>query len=226
MASRSRAQLITDISTYLADNITGDITIEDIRTVLNNIVDSANITLTDTGTFGAYKWDGSATYYANQITNYLGNWYVANTDPTLDGVFHATEWDALDNNLYKATLNLTAAEVKNLNSTPMTIVSAVSGKCIHVVSSFMFLDYGTVAFATDTSPYIYIDTATKRLADFFTVLAGTVDRRVSGVPLNYSGALGATDTQLIQNKALKITCAANPTAGDGLVSITVFYLLV
>jgi hypothetical protein len=226
MSVKSRADILAEIGTLLADNTNGDVSLGDFRTVFQDITDSCLNTTTDTGTTGAYEWDGATQYYTNQITNYNGNWYIANTDPTLDGVFHDAEWDALSNNIYKATLSLSAAQVKLLFTTPQTIVSAVAGKSILVVSSSVKLTYGTVAFATNTSPYLYTDTATISQSTFTSTLAATVSRTVCGLHTNYSGALGATDTQLIDNKALKVTCSSDPTAGDSTVIFTVYYLLV
>lgn len=226
MSVKSRADLLAEIASLLADNTTGDVSLGDFRTVLTDIADSCSNPTSDIGATGAYAFSGAVQYYANQITVYNGVIYIANTTTTVDGAFHASEWDALSNTIYKTTVTLTAAEVKNLFTVPMTIVSAVTGKSIQVVSSNLKVNYGTVAFATDTSPYLYIDTADKRQADFPTALAATVTRKVTGIPFSYIGALGATNTQLVDNKALKITCAANPTAGDSTVTITVFYLLV
>jgi len=226
MSIKSRADLATEIGNLLADNTTGDVSLGDFRTVLIDIIDSCLNTTSDAGTTGAYIWSGATQYYTNQIINYLGNWYVANKNPALTGAFDPADWDIISNNLFKATLSLTAAQVKLLNTTPQTIVPAVSGKSIVLISSQLKITYGTVAFATDTSPYIYTDTATIRQADFPTVLNATTSRTVKGVPYAYVAPISATDTQLINNKALKITCAANPTAGDSTVEVTVFYTLI
>lgn len=226
MSAKSRADLLSEVASLLADNTTGEITVEDFRRVFNDVIDSCFNSTTDVGTFGLYSFSGATQYYNNSIVNYNGDWYKANTTTTVDGTFHSSEWDALSNNLFKATLNLTTAEVKLLNSTPKTIVAAVSGKSILLVSSFMSMTYVSAAYATDTSPYIYTDTATIKQASFPTGLASTVTRTVKAIPHDYTGALGAAATQLIPNKALKITAAADPTAGDSNISVTVFYLLV
>lgn len=225
MSVKSRIDILAEISTLLADNTNGDVSLGDFRTVLTDIADSYANPTTDTTATGAYEFSGSTQYYNNQITNYNGDWYIANTTTTVDGVFHASEWDALANNLYKATLSLTAAEVKLLFTTPKTVVAAVAGKSILVVSGTLKLTYGTVAFATNTSPYLYTDTATYSQMDFPTHLAATLSRTSIGQYNTAGISIAAGQTQLIDNKALKITCAANPTAGDSTVIITVFYLL-
>lgn len=226
MSVKSRADILSDISTLLADNTNGDVSLGDFRTVLVNIADSFNNSTTDLGISGAYKFSGANQYYANQITNYLGNWYTANTTTTVDGSFHSGEWDALENNLYKSTLSLSSAQILALNGTPVEVVAAVAGKSIQVVSGNLELTFVTTPYATNTSPYLYTDTATYPQLDFPTSLAATLTRKSLGQHNTAGISIAAGETQLIVNKGLFVKCAANPTAGDGTVVITVFYLLV
>lgn len=226
MSVKSRADILSDISTLLADNTNGDVSLGDFRTVLVNIADSFNNSTTDLGISGAYEFSGATQYYNNQITNYSGNWYIANTTTTVNGSFNASEWDALGNNLYKATIGLTDGEVLALNATPKTIVAAVAGKSIQVVSSTLKVTYATTAYTVNTSPYLITDTATYAQADFPTALAATLSRKSLGQHNTAGISIAAGETQLIDNKALLLTAAGDPLTGDSWIEITVFYLLV
>ncbi len=226
MSAISRAALITAINTLLADNTNGDVSLSDFRSVLIDTADSCANPITDTTATGAYKFSGATQYYNNQITNYLGNWYIANTTTTVNGSFNASEWDALANNLFKATLNLSSAQILLLFTTPIQVVAAVSGKSIQVVSANIAVAYLTAPYATNTSPYLYTDTATYAQSDFPTSLAASLSRKSVGQHNTAGISIAAGETQLIDNKGLFIKCAANPTAGSGTAIITVYYLLV
>lgn len=75
MAVRNRTQLTTDISTYLADNTTGDISPSDLRTTLVNITDSVFLSQ-DSGSISA-----SFAQTASYVTTSQTASYYAETDP-------------------------------------------------------------------------------------------------------------------------------------------------
>lgn len=226
MAVLSRASILAKIASTLADNTTGDVSLGDFRTILGDIADSMLNPTSDTGTFGLYAWDGSTQYYTNQIVWYDGVWYKANTDPAVTGSFDPADWDALSNNVFVKSVTVPSVSVLALNATPYEIIPAVTGKSIVVLHSALRVNYNSAAYATDTSPYLITDTATIKQVDFPTALNATVTRTVNGVGYSYAGALTATDTSLIDNKDLKLTTTANPTAGDSDILVTVIYALV
>jgi phosphoribulokinase len=60
MAVKTKAQILAEISSLLADNTTGDISAQDVRTVVNDITDSYEDIIT-AGTTSQY-WRGDKTW--------------------------------------------------------------------------------------------------------------------------------------------------------------------
>lgn len=139
-----------------------------------------------------------------------------------DGVL----WSRDDNGVTclggSASVELTPAQVKTLNSTPITIVGAVSGYAIEVVSASVKIAFNTTAYATNTNLYVITDTANNPQYKNDSLLTQTVD-----AAYKFTEAGPASGTQLIANKALTVTVATgDPTTGDSTVTVYVNYRLI
>ena len=121
-----------------------------------------------------------------------------------------------------AELTIASADVLTLNSTPLTIVSAVSGYAIEVVSASVKVDFNTTAYATNTGMLLIIDTATSQQAN------ADIGATVAQIGKFRTTEVGSPSlTQLIANKALTVTISTgNPTAGDSDVTVYVNYRLI
>jgi hypothetical protein len=121
-----------------------------------------------------------------------------------------------------AELTIASADVLTLNSTPLTIVSAVSGYAIEVVSASVKVDFNTTPYSTNVSLGI------GQLASEPQVELQCLDASVSTrrrLPSN--AATSATDTQIIDNSDLIVsTRTGNPTTGDSDITVFVNYRLI
>jgi len=120
-------------------------------------------------------------------------------------------------------LTIASADVLTLNSTPLTIVGAVAGYAIEVVSASVKVDFNTTPYATNTDINVVCSGALQsQLKD--NVLAASVStvRKL----LSPSG-LSATDTQLISNASLLVSVGTgDPMAGDSDITVYVNYRLI
>ena len=126
---------------------------------------------------------------------------------------------------YTAELVITSAQVLALNSTPIQIIpSPGAGKYIQIEHSSCKLTYNSTTYATNTSITLYTDTATRVQHSISSILNATVTRIGAGSPQAVSGA---TDTQLISDKAVYVSVASgNPTTGNSDIKIYVTYKIV
>ena len=121
-------------------------------------------------------------------------------------------------------VTLTKAQVLALNTTPITLVGAVSGYAIEVISASVRNESRFVPYATNLNLQLLTDTATDAQFDNAKILLTTVPAfwKMSAVQ-----ATSATDTQLIENKALTATIeTGNPTAGGDEIELHVTYRLI
>lgn len=119
---------------------------------------------------------------------------------------------------------LTKAQVLALNTTPITLVGAVSGYAIEVISASVRNESKFVPYATNLNLQLLTDTATDAQFDNAKILLTTVSAfwKMSAVQ-----ATSATDTQLIENKALTATIeTGDPTAGGDEIELHVTYRLI
>ena len=122
-----------------------------------------------------------------------------------------------------AELTIASADVLTLNSTPLTIVSAVSGYSIEVTSASVKIDFSTTAYATNT--FIQLITNGATTAQYG---AGIINATVATTKkLPEISTTTATTTQLIANADLQVSVkTGDPTAGDSDVTIFVNYRLI
>jgi len=139
-----------------------------------------------------------------------------------DGVL----WSRDDNGVSclggSVAVTLSSAQVLALNTTPITLVGAVSGYAIEVVSASVNVEFNTTAYATNTGMLLITDTATSQQgnADIGATIAQIGKFRITEVG---SPSL----TQLITNKALTVTVdSGDPTAGDSEITVHVTYRLI
>jgi len=119
---------------------------------------------------------------------------------------------------------LTKAQVLALNTTPITLVGAVSGYAIEVISASVRNQSRFLPYATNLNLQLLTDTATKAQFDNAKILLTSVPAfwKMSAVQ-----ATSATDTQLIANKALTATIeTGDPTSGGDEVELHVTYRLI
>ncbi len=109
-----------------------------------------------------------------------------------------------------ASVEVTPAQVKTLNTTPITIVGAVSGYAIEVISASVKIAFNTTAYATNTTLQLHIDGADDNVGQIGNnILLATVDQISSAyAPSNPSSG----QTQVLANAALQVKAAnGNPT---------------
>ena len=140
-----------------------------------------------------------------------------------DGVL----WSRDDNGVTclggSASLTISSADVLTLNTTPLTIVGAVAGYAIEVVSASVKIAFGSVAYATNVNLTIENSgvTDTQFALQCLNSTVSTIRR------LNGQTATGTTDTQLLENTDLVVSVATgNPTAGDSDITVYVNYRLI
>ena len=141
-----------------------------------------------------------------------------------DGVL----WSRDDNGVVclggSASVELTPSQVLSLNSTPITIVGAVSGYAIEVVSASAKIAFNTTAYATNTTLTLITSGATEAQSD--NSIDATVARVGKFRHRSTSGSLSTT-TQLIANADLQVSVdVGDPTAGDSTVTVFVNYRLI
>lgn len=224
MSQKTRGDVVTAIVDLITDAYKST-SPTDLRSVLGDIADSFVNILSDPVLTGLYTYSATRNYKTGELTYYGGSFYVANTDITAEA-FSVAHWDLVSNQIYKFSVAVSTAELLALFTTPKTIVAAVSGKRIQPLSSLITLTYNSVAYATNTSPYLYIDTATLKIADFTEQLAATATRAMAGIPYVPLSPVDPASTQLIANKALKLTASANPTAGNSGILVEGTYVLI
>lgn len=226
MAEKTRTDIQNSIDIQIADNAPdGSITPAVIRGILTDINDSCSSKVTDTNLIGVREWDATRQYYMNEYTIYGGNWYKANTDPALTGIFDYADWDVIANKLYYTEKTIDSGNVLTSFDTPVEVLPAVSGKTIVVMNAFLKINYGSAAYDVNTTGQLITDTATLPQVEFLSGLNATVSRSYFARPK--SAVPSASDTQLIQSKNLKFsTQTGNPTAGDSQIVICVYYMYI
>lgn len=215
MAQKTRADLLTDITTNFADNSTGDISAEDMRNMLTNLSDSMVNSTTDTGLVGLSEYSTTRVYYSGQIVQYDYKWYVANTT-TVAGAFDSADWDFQGYVQYSGSTTIETAAVLTLNTTPVTLISAIASRTIRVKNIRARIVYNSVAYATNTTLAIYVPVGGVPNVQFTipTLLTATANQ-------HRVGTITAA-AQLEENQPLKVTVnTGDPTAGNS--QLIVYY---
>jgi len=126
---------------------------------------------------------------------------------------------------YKASLTIATANVLTLFGTPLLLIAAPSASyAIQVEHVAIYVNFNSVAYATNMDVDVYTDTATNVQFRATNALNATVSRIATATA---QAATGAANTQLIAGKAVYVKVpAGNPTAGDSEVRIYVTYKLI
>lgn len=119
--------------------------------------------------------------------------------------------------LKKATVTLSSAQVLALGTTPITIVPAVAGKAIQIVSGSMQSTYVSADYAVTGDNVMIGVSPSARQADFDITFSGNVYRPVRIYPT-------PIDNSMIVNTAVAISAATAVTLGDSPIIVTVYYL--
>jgi hypothetical protein len=110
-----------------------------------------------------------------------------------------------------------------LNTTPITIVGAVSGYAIEVISASVKIDFNTTAYATNT--FIQLITNGATTAQYGGGILNATVATTKKLP--EISTTSATTTQLITKAALQVsTLTGDPTTGDSTVTVYVNYRLI
>lgn len=119
--------------------------------------------------------------------------------------------------------SVTSAQIKALNTTPITLVAAQgSGYAIQPLSVLFHYNYSTAAYATNTNLQVWYNGYTNNLITSNTVLLGVASTYSLSLPV--SGTLTAAD---LDNKALVLTVlTGDPVTGAGTLDVYVTYALV
>lgn len=159
MAVKTKAQILSEIASLLADNTTGDISANDVRTVVNDITDSYENLIT-AGTTSQY-WRGDKTWQTFPVTELTGSLTAAqinalDTTPiTLLGVAGANKYYVLENISfhYKAgTSAFTASANLRLtyNTANLTIIEPLTSTILNTTTSKVYNSYPTTDEFTTT----------------------------------------------------------------------------
>ena len=123
-----------------------------------------------------------------------------------------------------ASLTIASADVLTLNTTPLTIVGAVAGYAIEVVSASVKIDSPGAPYATNVGLELICSGATERQAVSNTALNASV---TSVRRLGLDSTVAAADTQLIANADLLVQVpTGDPTGGDADITVFVNYRLI
>lgn len=123
-----------------------------------------------------------------------------------------------------ASLTIASADVLHLNTTPLTIVGAVAGYAIEVVSASVKIDNPGAPYATNVGLELICNGATERQAASLSALNASV---TSVRRLAIDSTFTATDTQLIANANLLVQVpTGDPTGGDADITVFVNYRLI
>ena len=141
-----------------------------------------------------------------------------------DGVL----WSRDDNGVTclggSASLTIASADVLTLNTTPLTIVGAVAGYAVEVISASVKITSPSAPYATNVGLELICNGATERQAISLTALNASV---TSVRRLSIDSTFSAGDKQLLSNADLLVQVpTGDPTGGDADITVFVNYRLI
>lgn len=123
--------------------------------------------------------------------------------------------------IYFGSKSLTAAQIKTLNSVPITLVAAPgAGYAVEVTSGWVDYTYGGTPF---TSNQFWLKTDTASLPQR---LDGGVLPNATSVFVELSPYTSGTTTQIVNNKALNISADADSAVGNGTAKVYFTYRII
>lgn len=173
MAVKTKAQILTEIASLLADNTAGDISAQDVRTVVNDITDSYEDYIT-AGTTSQY-WRGDKTWQTlpvNEVTGTLTSSQINNMNEvpiTVLGVAGANKYYLVENvSMYyiAGTTGFTGDyEIRMRYNTANVTINAVidsvvlNGTVSKVVNTYMTTDTFGSAIINDSIRFVITNDA-------------------------------------------------------------------
>jgi len=210
---------------------------------VQDIVSGANVTAYDAGkTYDMFSTDIRDRYvgYNNRIWKaaYVGSPSTFSGQTPEEGIY----WEQValaemlpnimklaevsDSNgvvIKEATLTIASADVLTLHDTPLTIVSAISGKIIDPISATVEIDFNSVAYDTNVGIQLIQDNggSFKPILTSLTALNASTS---SVRKLTVSSSFGAADAQLLTNTDLQVYApTGNPQNGNSDIVVRVLY---
>ncbi len=125
-------------------------------------------------------------------------------------------------NIRCASVTISTVDVLQLNSVPIEIVAAVSGKAIEILSASLKMAYNSVAYATNTNITLTATGASEDQYEF-----GSIP--LSSASDVFAGTQGNDDTidSIIENASITVSVAiGNPTLGNSDIEVFVLYRLI
>lgn len=183
--------------------------LNNLQTITNNLVRNSTIT-------------------ANMATNDLLNNTFEGVTQDVSLVVTDVEQDGI---IFEAEVTISSADVKTMGGIPeQAIVAPGSGKYIRAFGfdAKAVLIGGDVPYATNTLLMLITDTADTPHGIQSDILKSTVSRTLAGLMDGSGiGAIVASDTQFIEDKALMVSVlAGDPTAGTFDITLRIWYRIV
>lgn len=189
MAQKTKAQILAEIASLLADNTTGDISASDVRTVVNDITDSYEDLIT-AGTTSQY-WRGDKT------------------------------WQTLP--ILEVTGSLTAAQINALDTTPITVLSAVGANKFYVVENASFhYKAGTTGFTTANNLRLLYNTANRVITE----PVSSTDLNSTTSTINLRIQTDDNFATTIINDSIVFNIGGAISGGDGTINFSIKYRIV
>lgn len=121
-----------------------------------------------------------------------------------------------------ASLTIATADVLTLNSVPLTIVDAVAGYAIEVISASVSIVFNSAAYAANTTL-----TLLHSGASFEQAASTTLDATVTQIANFAKGTPSDSQTQILSGVDLNVSArTGDPTTGDSDIEVFVLYRLI
>ena len=128
--------------------------------------------------------------------------------------------DSVGAGLFTTKVTISSAQILALNSTPITLVPAAgAGTVIENHGIFLFYDYNSVAYATNTNLRFFLGAYEQTTVT--SILTGTSDKYYNAVL-----PLPATTTNVVNQPLTVDVQTGNPTAGDSPLYVYVTYRII
>ena len=210
MSVKSKVQLASDIaaSTFTAPQ----------QVILDDMVDSYEDIFSQL-----------TTVQRNLLTPTLGL-MIYNTDTDLYEYWNGVTWLGVGNSLSQLSIkvNLSSAELLALNTTAKVLVAAQgAGYSIAPISLLYRYTYATTEYDFDSdSIFICKGTSPAYVNSFFKIPTIDINNSstCSGIADKVSG--GAPSQKVVENDSIKLSCSANPTQGDGTLTVWLNYSII
>lgn len=121
-------------------------------------------------------------------------------------------------------VSLTAAQIKTINSVPISVISAPgAGKVIEIISAFLKFNYGTVTFDESIDNSLSLYTLTSSTTQFST--GNNILSRTSSTIQTFDKD-GSTANQLVENQPIYVNGGDDSTVGDSTIDLYINYRII